>query len=137
MIINKGKDDGVVVNTPVAYGKSLVGSVISTTPSSAVVRLLIDPRTVVSGVIEDSRQLCLVKSQGANLPLQLIMERTTASPRPHSLVLSSGIDTSIYPKGLVIGKIITVQKNERGELTAEVQPEVDFNRIEEVLVILR
>lgn len=136
MTVNKGRIDGVEVNTPVAYGKSLVGYVISTTHSSSVVRLLNDPRTIISGVIQDSRELCVVKSRGPAHPLQLIMERTSASPQPQRLVLTSGIDTSIYPKGLVIGKIISVQKSERGEVTAELHPEVNFNRIEEVLLII-
>lgn len=135
IIINKGEKDGVNINSTVAYGESLVGFVAATARDSAVVQLLVDPHTVVSGIIEPSRELCLVKSMGTKKNLQLTTERSTLKLTPRSRVLTSGINTSIYPKGLVIGKITSVNKNLRGEIVAEVKPEIDFSRLEEVLLI--
>jgi len=51
------------------------------------------------------------------------------------LVVTSGIDT-IYPKGLVIGKVETVEKNGPAFKRIVVKPAVDFSQIEEVLIVL-
>ena len=135
MVINRGDDAGITVNSTVAHGENLVGSVISTTRTSSMVRLITDPRSVVSGLVSNTRQLCLVKSRGPKEPLRLMMDRTTSRPETDDIILSSGINTSIYPKGLVIGKISTIERNPRGEVTADILPAVDFNRLEEVMII--
>jgi rod shape-determining protein MreC len=50
-------------------------------------------------------------------------------------VVTSGL-TGGFPKGVPVGTITNIQKDE-GELfqTADVQPEVDFTKLEEVLVV--
>jgi cell shape-determining protein MreC len=45
------------------------------------------------------------------------------------------IDT-IYPKGLVVGRIEVVEKNGPAFKRIIVRPAVDFSRLEEVLVVL-
>jgi len=135
IVVDKGSEDGVTVNSTVAHGKNLVGQVISTSRTSSVIQVLNDPKSVVSGIVCDVRQLCLVKSQGPNKPLRLMMERTTFRLKENDLVISSGINTSIYPKGLIIGTITKVERNPRGEVTADLTPAVDFTTIEEVMII--
>jgi rod shape-determining protein MreC len=51
------------------------------------------------------------------------------------VVVTSGIDT-IYPKGLVVGRIEVVEKNGPAFKRIVVKPAVDFSRLEEVLVVL-
>jgi rod shape-determining protein MreC len=133
--INKGWSDGVEVNSTVACGGALVGSVIAARKNSAVVQASTDPRSSISGITEETRQLCLVKSRGPEVPLRIMLEKSTTLPYRGSRVLSSGIDTSIYPKGLVIGTIANVEKTGRGYITAEVTPAFDHRKIEEVVII--
>jgi rod shape-determining protein MreC len=51
------------------------------------------------------------------------------------VLVTSGIDT-IYPKGLVVGRIEVVDKNGPAFKKIIVKPAVDFSRLEEVLVVV-
>ena len=52
-------------------------------------------------------------------------------------VISSGLG-SIYPKGLLLGKIITVQEEKHNLYKiAEIEPAVDFSRLEELMIITK
>jgi rod shape-determining protein MreC len=54
---------------------------------------------------------------------------------PGDKVLTSGLG-EIFPKGIYIGEIIEVTKDKRElYMTAIVRPGVDFQRLEEVLVV--
>ncbi len=135
LLVNRGVKDGVSVNSAVAYGESLVGFVVTSLKDSAVVQLLVDPRTTVSGLILPARQLCLVKSRGPKRPLLLSVEKFTLNLEIGNEVITSGIDTSIYPKGLMIGKITSLTRTPQGELVGEVEPQIDFSKLEEVFII--
>jgi rod shape-determining protein MreC len=50
------------------------------------------------------------------------------------VVVTSGID-GIYPKGFVIGRVETVEKNGPAFRRILVKPAVDFSTLEEVLVV--
>jgi rod shape-determining protein MreC len=58
----------------------------------------------------------------------------TADVKPGDTVVTSGID-GIYPKGFVIGKIESVERGTGLYKVIRVRPGVDFNRLEEVLVV--
>ncbi len=51
------------------------------------------------------------------------------------LVVTSGID-GIFPKGFVIGKVESVEKQGSSYKRIVVRPSVDFSSLEEVLVVL-
>ena len=51
------------------------------------------------------------------------------------LVVTSGID-GIYPKGIVIGRVESVEKSGGAYKRITVKPAVDFTSLEEVLVVL-
>jgi rod shape-determining protein MreC len=53
------------------------------------------------------------------------------------MILTSGL-TGIFPKGMMIGQVLEVQKKENALFqVVRIKPTVDFAKIEEVLVILR
>jgi rod shape-determining protein MreC len=58
----------------------------------------------------------------------------TADVKQGDRVVTSGTD-GIYPKGLVVGEIQSVQR-ESGEFRIKVRPAVDFATLEAVLVVL-
>lgn len=51
------------------------------------------------------------------------------------IVLSSGLD-GIFPKGLVVGKVVDSQKGKGVFRSVKVEPRVDLIRLEEVSVLL-
>jgi len=51
------------------------------------------------------------------------------------IVMTSGID-GIYPKGFVIGRVQTVEKNGPAYKRIVVTPAIDFHSLEEVLIVV-
>ena len=50
------------------------------------------------------------------------------------MVYTSGADR-IYPKGIPVGRIVSSEKGEMVHRNIEVEPFVDFSRVEEVMVV--
>jgi rod shape-determining protein MreC len=56
--------------------------------------------------------------------------------RPGDIVVTSGLD-GIYPPGLPLGSVTMVDKQSLGMfLSAEVSPQAELDRLEEVLVLV-
>jgi rod shape-determining protein MreC len=56
--------------------------------------------------------------------------------KPEDVIVSSGLD-GVYPKGLLIGHVVYVDKDNPGVFQdIKVIPYVDFEKLEEVLVVL-
>jgi len=99
------------------------------------VQLLIDKYAAAGALTERTRAGGMVVGVEHDPPLGMELVSNLQDVNPGDLIVSSGID-GIYPKGFVIG---SVEKAERGRglyLTIAVRPAVDFNSLEEVLVVL-
>ena len=152
LLINKGSNSGIRRNFPVVLNEGVVGRVQSVSPFSSVVQLIIDRRHRFPVLVQRSRDRMVTRGDGTNLRL-VPQDRGIASGRGEELyvnrirmladvekgdrVITSGL-AGIFPKGLLVGIINKVER-ERHELfqTAEIQPVVDFNKIEGVFVILK
>jgi rod shape-determining protein MreC len=98
------------------------------------VQLLIDRNAAAAVIVERTRaQGVVVGGDNDRLQMQYVSEASDLVVG--DLVVTSGIDT-IYPKGLVIGKVETVEKNGPAFKRIVVKPAVDFSQIEEVLIVL-
>jgi len=51
------------------------------------------------------------------------------------VVVTSGLD-EIFPKGITLGVVRSVEEGDQLTKNIVIQPEVDFHRLEEVLVLL-
>jgi rod shape-determining protein MreC len=143
---------GIRRNFPVVLREGVVGRVQSVTALQSVVELIVDRRHRFPVLIQRSRERMDLQGEGGNLRL-LPQDRGIASGtgdglRMHRIrmladvekgdrVITSGL-AGIFPKGLLVGTVTNVGR-ERHELfqSAEIQPVVDFNKIEGVFVILR
>ena len=133
-ILNKGDRDGIRPEMGVMTSAGVVGRVVKTSPFSSVVLLVTDPHNAITGIIQRSRDEGIVEgtTQGRArikyLPL-------LANIRAGDIVVTSGL-TGGFPRGIVIGTVLTMQKEE-GELfqSAELAPQADLSKLEEVLVI--
>ncbi|MGM0471352.1 MAG: rod shape-determining protein MreC [Bacillota bacterium] len=137
--INRGRKDGLDSKMlVVTYGGNLVGRIKKVTTHHAQVLLLNDPNFTISGLVanRDSREIGIVKGTLAQRGL-LEMQRLpwNAEVEIDDRVLTSGLSKT-YPKGIKIGHITKVEPDDYG-LTrlALVEPAVDLNTFEEVLVI--
>jgi rod shape-determining protein MreC len=141
--IDKGSDDGLEVDQPVATGSSdasmLVGRVVDVTSSSAEVRLLIDREFAVAATIEGTREAGLVEGQGANdLRMSFVTPGTLLEGGASVFTQGYVVDgqAGLYPPGMLIGQVsrLVPAENVTQEFV-EVRPAVDFETLQFVLVL--
>lgn len=136
--IDKGSDDGISVDMNVIAGNGLVGIVEEVRKNNSVVRSIIDDSSYVSGMFLKTSDTCVVKGdleklEKGVLPVELIKKDAEISDGYE--VVTSNISPK-YLQGILIGYIsnITVDSNNLTR-TADLTPAVDFERLQEVLII--
>ena len=136
--INKGTVHGIKANMPVMAPAGLVGRVLSVSKYSSEVLLIIDPRSGVGSLVQETRVPGLMEGMSAG-SVQLRMAHIPGNLQVDEgqVVVTSGMDMgSLYPKGIPIGTVTRVEKEPSGLFkTALVKPFVDFHRLEEVLIV--
>jgi len=139
LTINKGSGDGITLNAPVMSPTGVVGRVIALGPHAARVQVLLDrdagvgvlvERTRVAGVV--SGQVLQPESGVGSLVLKYVPER--ADIEVGDVVVTSGFDR-IYPRGLTVGRVSSVQPGAGLLKSILVEPSARFDRLEEVLVV--
>lgn len=139
IVINKGTADGITKDMAVVTPQGLVGDVTSVYNNTAKVQLILDQRSAVGALVQrpESRVAGIVEGNAAN-PL---VPRMVNIARDADIIKGDQIITSgfggIYPKGLQVGQVTDVINEEGGLLKyAILKPAVDFDRLEEVLIIV-
>lgn len=136
--VNKGTAHGIKENMPVMTPAGLVGRVLSASKYSSEVLLIIDPRSGVGSMVQETRVPGLVEGMSASSG-QLRMTHIPGNLQVDDgqVVITSGMDMgSLYPKGIPIGTVTRVEKEPSGLFkTALVKTFVDFHRLEEVLIV--
>ncbi len=136
IIINKGAADGIRRNMAVITPAGLVGRVIRVSDGTAEVLLITDPRSGVGSLVQETRAPGIVEGVvGGQGKLHMIHIPADLAPKRGYRVITSGLG-SIFPKGIPIGIVLEIRKEESGLFKmAVVDAYVDFNRLEEVLVV--
>ncbi len=136
VVINKGLEDGIKKDMPVINPDGLVGRVGSVDRKSAQVLLITDRQVAVGVILQETRETNgIVEGQGNSNILKMVNIPYYAKIKENDRVITSGL-SQIYPKGIDIGTISEVTREASGLLlSASVTPAVDFNKLEEVLVI--
>ena len=134
VIINRGSDDGLRRGMPVVTQQGLVGRVAAVTAGAARVQLLVDSGSSVNVRLEPSRaQAVLLGSVTGELTLDMIPQ--LAAVQIGDLVLTSGLGGN-YPQNILIGQVVNLRRKETDLFQqAVIQPVVDFNQLEIVLII--
>lgn len=135
VFIDVGSNQGIRRGMPVVTDQGLVGRVDAVIAEAARVQLITDPASAVTVTLQNSRtEALLTGSLTGDLSLDMIPQ--DASVQPGEIVLTSGLG-GVYPPNILIGQVMTVRKLE-AELfqQAAVQPNVDFSRLQYVLVIV-
>jgi len=134
LTIDKGTRDGLRPDMAVIAPAGVVGRVVVPSARSAKVQLLIDRNAAAAVIVERTRAQGVVVGGGDDrLQMQYVSEASDVVVG--DLVVTSGIDT-IYPKGLAIGTIESVEKNGPAFKKIVVKPLVDFTQLEQVLIVL-
>jgi rod shape-determining protein MreC len=136
VLLDKGQSDGVEKGQPVINPAGIVGIVVETTSHYAKVMLITDPNSAVDAIIQDSRARGIIEGGASGFcVLNYVLRKHEVAQG--DTVVSSGMD-GVFPKGLPIGRVTTIVKREAGIFQdVSVTPYVDFERLEEVLVVPR
>jgi rod shape-determining protein MreC len=133
--IDQGTAAGVAKGAAVLAPGGLVGQVFLASPHAARVLLVTDHNSGVDAVVQRTRGRGIVEGTvEGRCGLKFV--KRTEDLQTGDLVLSSGFD-GIFPPGLPVGHISSVDKQGQGLFQyAQVEPAVDVDRLEEVLVTL-
>lgn len=134
VVVNAGERHGVLKDTAVMTPKGVVGRVMTTTPFSAEVELLIDVNAAAGAIVGAERYAGVVQGVGSGV-LELNFIPASARVLEGDEVVTSGTD-GIYPKGIPIGTVSSVGPGTGVYQSLRVRPWVDFTRLEEVALVL-
>lgn len=133
--INVGSNQGIAERMPVISPSGVVGTIMRVYPESSLFVALDDATHVVDGVVSRSRTRIIVEGSGAPLIGTLKYLDRSEDVRVGDDVYTSGLD-SVFPKGLMIGTVISVNRPIAGVLQrAELRAAVDLGKLEEVVVL--
>ena len=139
-IIDKGENDGLKKDMIVISDKGLVGQVTSIGTNWAIVESLLNENIAVSVMVDSTRETTgILKgyvtrtnsglTKLTNLPLD-------SEIKEGDVILTSGLG-QIYPKEIRVGEVISVETDEIKVMkTAIVKPYVDFDKLEELFVVI-
>jgi rod shape-determining protein MreC len=133
VVIDAGKNKGVVPYMPVASRQGVVGKVVQVMPDLSLVQLIRDPLNHVSIMVRRSRTVSILETEnGVDFFTHL---RVHEDVLPGDTVITTGLG-GIYPRGFLVG-IINKVSFERDPLfkRAGIKLCVDIDHIEELFVI--
>ena len=135
VIIDKGEADGLARGLPVVIAQGIVGQVIEVSTHYSKVMLIVDSNSAVDALVQRTRARGVIKGESTDqCRLDYVLRKNDV--RIGDTIVSSGLD-GVYPKGLRIGLVSQVIEHD-ADIFHEViiTPFVDFEKLEEVLVIL-
>ena len=133
--INKGAAHGVKLQAPVVTSQGLVGYVYRLTENFSDILTIVDSNNRVDALIKRVRSHGIVEGNNAGKMLVKYVSRSEPIVLG-DVVMTSGLG-NVYPKGLFVGKVTRIAREIYGiTQSIEVTPSVDFNRLEEVIVLV-
>ena len=144
LTLNRGSKDGVAANDPVIGALGLIGKVVSVSPTTSEVLLILDGEGQVSalvnnstgngtfGIVQGSYKRSSRLTPEGNL--QMLFKRED-NVNVGDLVLTAGAG-GVYPADIPIGKVVEIRLDPTGLLkTAFIEPLVNFDTLEEVYIV--
>ena len=142
LVINRGSLSGIKKNMIVVGSRAgeqgLVGKIITVGLSSSMVQPVYDPNSFVAARLLSSRHEGLVNGSGeGTVRMRYVKRYARPEIRYGDIVVSSGMESSLYPGGIEIGTVkkITARSYDTS-LELEIEPLIDFSRLEYVYVLL-
>ncbi len=133
--IDKGIRDGVKIESAVLTSEGVVGYVYRLTNSYADVLTIVDPNSRIDAQVRRIRVHGIVEGQDLRRCIMKYVSRT------EPVILGDKIVTSglgnIYPKGIQVGAVSKIERASYGiTQQIEIRPSVNFEKLEEVFVLV-
>jgi len=140
IVLGIGAQHGVYLDDVVISDQGVVGRVSEVGSNYSKVMLVTDSGSAVSALVQGSRAAGIVRGQfGDTLVMDWILQ--TEDVKVGDIIITAGLAIgddvrSLYPKGLVLGKVVDVAKGDNGTYRrAILVPAVDLRHLENVLVV--
>ncbi|QTA93214.1 rod shape-determining protein MreC [Desulfonema magnum] len=134
VIIDKGRTHGVKKGMPVVVPEGIAGLVTDVSYYYSKVLLSIDQNSAVDALLQKTRARGVIRGRSDRYVFEYVLSKYDVAKGDR--VVSSGLD-GVFPKGRCIGTVSDVSRSNSGifqEIT--VTPSVDFETLEEVLIVL-
>jgi len=133
LLVDRGSRAGLKVNQPIITPRGVVGRVIAAAPGIAKVQTILDPNSGVAAIVQRTRIQGVVVGDGER-SCRMDFVTDLSSIEVGDVVVTSGLD-QIYPKGYIIGVVTEAGEGQGLTKLIRLRPEVDFQRLEEVLAL--
>ncbi len=139
--IDKGSKDGIEVDMNVIAGSGLVGIVTDVGPNYAKVTTIINDTSKVSGMVTTTSDNLIVSGSLQNMNENMVIDFSDLNDKNDKVSVNDPVVTSAvssnYQQGILIGYISSIETDSNNlTKSGTITPAVDFEHIEEVLVIL-
>lgn len=131
IIIDKGAVDGLVKGMPVKTHQGAVGKLYIVGKYSSEVLLITDSLSAVDAYVQRSRERGVVKGDGNRCIMDYLEKASDIAVGDK--IVTSGKD-GYFPKGILLGEVDEIF-SESGNIKAKIEPQIDINSVEEVLII--
>ncbi len=140
-IIDKGSKDGIEKDMNVIAGNGLVGIVTEVGPNYAKVKSIIDDTSSVSGMDLSTSDNCIIRGNLQMMNENQEIELSDLKDTDNKVQVGDQIVTSYisdkYLQGILIGYIKDISTDSNNlTKSGTITPVVDFEHLQEVLVIL-
>jgi rod shape-determining protein MreC len=140
LTIDRGTESGIARDMPVMAGDGLVGKVIETWRGGSKIRVLVDQDSAVGVQTEQKpgHDSTTGIAEGRSGQRDIVVD--DFDPQKPVLVgdgiVTSGLQNSVFPYGLPVGRVVKVDKLPGGLGTrVRIRPYVDFDGVAYVLVL--
>lgn len=139
--IDKGTNDGIEVDMNVIAGSGLVGIVTEVGPNYSTVSAIINDTNKVSGMLTSTSDNLIVSGSLQSMNESMVIEFSGLNDSDDEVQIGDPIVTSYisdkYQQGILIGYISSIEVDSNNlTKSGTLTPAVDFEHIQEVLVIL-
>lgn len=138
LVIDQGSQHGVEVNTPVITHQGFAGRVYEVLSTTSKVVLVIDPRGPIAAQVQETRVRGTLEADPEHPGmLRLIRLARESAVQPGHAIITAGTAALNLPKGILVGHVESVVPTADGlQLEASVRPVVNFDSLEDVLLVL-
>jgi rod shape-determining protein MreC len=139
--IDKGTDSGIETGMNVIAGSGLVGIVSGVGKNYATVTAIISDTSKVSGMVTTTSDNLIVSGSLQQMNENMVIDFSNLGDKDDEVSVGDPVVTSYisdqYQQGILIGYISTISTDSNNlTKSGTLTPAVDFEHIEEVLVIL-
>jgi rod shape-determining protein MreC len=136
LVLDKGLQQGVGIGQPVVDAQGVVGQVTRVFPLSAELTLVTDRNMTIPVQVQRNGVRAIASGGPEPGRMELRYMSVNADLKEGDTVVTSGLD-SLYPAGLPVGRVVTVDRGRTGNFArVVVEPVAGVDRSRLLLVLL-